>query len=191
MLNFFTFLFRKFDVYGYDLWCQMLCQNEKKNDRNYHESIYHERVLSNLEPSFIDVFDGIVSLLYLWLTKKTPRALHEILSLLIKYLKTPFHKELSLYIQIQNIFLGLGFELGSQRIRVWVQFNVPFSQLLLLLDVILTYCAWCYLDLFVTPGQWIETESILDQDILMDTLTCIMKYARPQSGQVYWTHGHS
>ena len=129
MLNFFTFLFRKFDVYGYDLWCQMLCQNEKKNDRNYHESIYHERVLSNLEPSFIDVFDvfdGIVSLLYLWLTKKTPRALHEILSLLIKYLKTPFHKELSLYIQIQNIFLGLGFEFGLQRtskICYWAKYN--------------------------------------------------------------------
>ena len=93
-----------------------------------------------------------------------------------------FYKKLSLYIHIQNIFLGLGFELGSQRIRVWVQFNVPFSQLLLLLDVILTYCAGCYLDLFVTPGQWMETESILDQGIVMDTFACIMKYARAQVG---------
>ena len=51
--------------------------------------------------------------------------------------------------------------------------------------------SFCYLDLFVTPGQWMETESILDQGIVMDTFTCIMKYARAQFGQVYWAPGHS
>ena len=43
-------------TYGVRCYAKM----KKKNDRNYHESIYHERVLSNLEPSFIDVFDVLL-----------------------------------------------------------------------------------------------------------------------------------